>query len=522
MTVTASPILSGTPVARSEAAPGRRHTDGTDAFRTLLDEQSAPAQARTADGSQHGSHASEQGSGKDTVVGRDRSRGEREFAGDRHDRTRGRHTDADAGPAQETPLRDRLPLLASLQHLYSAGQQDQAAATADTGTSTGGDPTRPSAADGLAAANLQTASSLGFAQPVAAQGLSATAAQPIAGPLDMHMKSAGVERAHADAGPDAPTIASRAQRSDKSDPPARQHASSQMATNAAQTAGGMTIQVAASVQARPELSGSLRQRLPSDDTALVAGKPAGEADAADAKSAGLRSVTRGGASLQADRGREPASGEKGADRDAAPARGGERRSDDIARTVTVTASQSFAAPASLPMSQTTASLVAAIGADNGFRQAFANAMLPSTVATSAHLLRIELHPAELGAVTASLRLAGQQLSVEIKPETHEAYRRLTADADEIRKSLDRLGLSVDTVTILQPQIAATAATRTDMASSATAAPGNGQASAQSGGTGGNGDGLGGQQSGRNRNDGGQDSARAAPASRIRSGGDLFI
>jgi chemotaxis protein MotD len=266
----------------------------------------------------------------------------------------------------------------------------------------------------------------------------------------------------------------------------------------------------------------LRQHLPSDEAVPgTAGDAEEDATASEkGKSADRDLVTRGIVSARPGLSHDP-DREKHADRDAATAAGDGRRAGDLARTVTVTASQSFAPPASLPMSRTAAALVAAIGADSGFRQAMANAMLPGTVAAPAHLLKIELHPAELGSVAASLRLSGEQLSVELKPESHEAYRRLSADADEIRKSLDRLGLSVDTVTVLQPQIAASAATRADMTASSTAAPGQNQPSFQSGGSGKNGDGPGGQQPGGNRNDGRQDSPYGAPTSRIRSG-DLFI
>ncbi|MGT2464330.1 flagellar hook-length control protein FliK [Mesorhizobium atlanticum] len=77
------------------------------------------------------------------------------------------------------------------------------------------------------------------------------------------------------------------------------------------------------------------------------------------------------------------------------------------------------------------------------------------------MLKIELHPSELGSITASLRLSGEQLSIEMKPETHEAYRRLTTDSDAIVKSMRSLGFDVDKVTILQPSIATHAASRVD-------------------------------------------------------------
>ena len=43
---------------------------------------------------------------------------------------------------------------------------------------------------------------------------------------------------------------------------------------------------------------------------------------------------------------------------------------------------------------------------------------------SAQSLKIQLHPAELGMVTATLRFAGEQLSIELQVENHEAYQRL--------------------------------------------------------------------------------------------------
>jgi len=527
MTVTTATNLSGTQAARSDAAPGRRHAGGTDAFHSLLDARSsATKDEAAAPVARHRAHGSETGPKTDGAVGHDRSRGDGEVADGRRDKTHGREHDADARPAQEAPLRDRLPLLVSLQHLSGAAQQDQQAETQVGDAEADSGPAEP-AATGM----LKQAERGGTASAQAADSHGAQRYRARDHGIQSHdvrdhgaqARAAAVKEAVRDTRPPAPV--------DRSEPTKQQGNSSLRApVETAAARGGVIAQVTTQASARPDQpSATRRQHLQSDGTVSVATDPAGdgEADAAapeDGGTAGLRPAARDVVSLRAGRGREPAPDQKGADREAMPSQGAGRRSDDPPRTatVTVTASQSFAAPASLPMSQTTAGLVAAIGADTGFRQAVANAMLPAGVAAPAHLLKIELHPAELGSVTASLRLTGQQLSVEIKPETHEAYRRLTADADEIRKSLDRLGLSVDAVTVLQPQIAATAATRTDMTSSATAASGQNQASFQSGGSAGNGDGLNGQQSGRNRDDGRQDSSHGATAPRIRSGGGLFI
>jgi chemotaxis protein MotD len=64
-------------------------------------------------------------------------------------------------------------------------------------------------------------------------------------------------------------------------------------------------------------------------------------------------------------------------------------------------------------------------------------------------LTIQLHPAELGSVTATMRLAGEQLSIELQVEKGEAYDKLAADRDAIVKAVRALGLEVDRITIQQ-------------------------------------------------------------------------
>lgn len=191
----------------------------------------------------------------------------------------------------------------------------------------------------------------------------------------------------------------------------------------------------------------------------------------------------------------------------------------------VVSQQSFPAPAQNPVGQTASALVEALATDNGVQQAFASAspgsQTTNSVAVPTHVLKIELHPAELGAVTASLRLSGEQLSIEMKPETHEAYRRLTTDSDAIVKSMRSLGFDVDKVTILQPSIAAHAASRTDANSAMPMSTGRDQPSFQPGNSGGNGAG-GGRQPGRNDSNGAQEFARPASPLRERAGDDMYI
>ena len=61
-------------------------------------------------------------------------------------------------------------------------------------------------------------------------------------------------------------------------------------------------------------------------------------------------------------------------------------------------------------------------------------------------------------VTASLRFAGEQLSIELQVENSEAHQRLSADSETIVKSLRGLGYEIDRVTILQSSVASSAST----------------------------------------------------------------
>ena len=196
-----------------------------------------------------------------------------------------------------------------------------------------------------------------------------------------------------------------------------------------------------------------------------------------------------------------------------------------APSVTVTGAQSFPAPATYPVAQTMTALASDIATDTGARQVLsASAGLTQSspsVAVGSHMLKIELHPAELGMVTASLRLAGGQLSIELKPENQEAHRRLSSDTDTLVKSLQGLGFNVDKVTVLQPTVAANAAPRMD--APATANPGGRDSSSfQPGGSGANGGASGGQQSGRNSGNDGHQGRHGGAHPLERSGGGLFI
>jgi chemotaxis protein MotD len=123
-------------------------------------------------------------------------------------------------------------------------------------------------------------------------------------------------------------------------------------------------------------------------------------------------------------------------------------------------------------------------------------------------------------VTASLRLTGEHLTVELRVENQDAFQRLNADSEIIVKSLRALGLDIDKVTVQQPQAASQAQAR-----------GDGQASASSfgarennpfGQAGSGGAGTGGHQSGGSDRDAAPQSGTAASNASDPAGGDIYI
>ncbi|MDF1601666.1 flagellar hook-length control protein FliK [Mesorhizobium sp. YIM 152430] len=82
------------------------------------------------------------------------------------------------------------------------------------------------------------------------------------------------------------------------------------------------------------------------------------------------------------------------------------------------------------------------------RPAAAIAGQPRT-AEPMRVLKIQLHPLELGVVTARLSLQGGEMRVELQTETREAASRLAVDSNEIAKALRGLGIEIDRVTVTQ-------------------------------------------------------------------------
>ncbi|MGJ8572190.1 MAG: flagellar hook-length control protein FliK [Hoeflea sp.] len=79
-------------------------------------------------------------------------------------------------------------------------------------------------------------------------------------------------------------------------------------------------------------------------------------------------------------------------------------------------------------------------------QPLAQTALPQTGQTL-HTLKLQLNPISLGSVTAVLKLSGEDLSVEIKVQTAEAYRQLKEDNQSILKALRAQGFGVEQITV---------------------------------------------------------------------------
>lgn len=201
---------------------------------------------------------------------------------------------------------------------------------------------------------------------------------------------------------------------------------------------------------------------------------------------------------------------------AAVARRGEPES--AAGQISVLSQQAAPAPAAPALNANAAAIVSTLGADQDLRAAAAGSAVHSASAFKSaqpmRTLKIQLHPAELGVVTAKLKSTGDQLTVELQVDNHEAYHRLSADSDAIASSLRSLGYAIDRISIQQPQAANAGAASSDAGSLSRDA-----SSFQSGNSSNSGERSGGQASGRGDRGGTERSDQAYQGS---SGGGLYI
>lgn len=159
---------------------------------------------------------------------------------------------------------------------------------------------------------------------------------------------------------------------------------------------------------------------------------------------------------------------------------------DGGQTVAVLDARRYIAPAST----NAAGLTAAMMGDGEWASAMlpgselANAASQSSSGKVVNTLKLQMSPIELGNVTATLRLSGEELSVQITVETHAAYKQLSSDQDDMLKALRAHGFAVDQIQI---SVNVAAADRADSGQNGAQGQSTGQ-QAQGGAQGGNGSG----------------------------------
>lgn len=130
--------------------------------------------------------------------------------------------------------------------------------------------------------------------------------------------------------------------------------------------------------------------------------------------------------------------------------GSEQTEQKAVETVTVVDSRRYIAPVSTTNG---ASITAAMLGDSEWVGAMspgselANAATQSSQGKVVHTLKIQMTPIDLGSVTATLRLSGEELSVQLTVDNPAALRQLSNDQSDILKALRAQGLVVDQVQV---------------------------------------------------------------------------
>lgn len=123
-----------------------------------------------------------------------------------------------------------------------------------------------------------------------------------------------------------------------------------------------------------------------------------------------------------------------------------------AANLTVVEARQF--PGIAPLPNSASAIVNAVSGNESWRAMLGGGeTIPATPANRSgaplNTLTIQLRPAELGSVNAVLRLSGDQLAVELKVETIEAYRQLSESQNAIVKALKGQGYLIEQITIQQ-------------------------------------------------------------------------
>jgi chemotaxis protein MotD len=100
----------------------------------------------------------------------------------------------------------------------------------------------------------------------------------------------------------------------------------------------------------------------------------------------------------------------------------------------------------------TQTLTSAIKSDSTWTEALAHVnraelSLEGDTVKEVNTLKLQMNPGDLGNMVASLKLKGDELTVEVRVDTIEAYRHLSNDQDGIVKALQDQGFSIDKVSV---------------------------------------------------------------------------
>ncbi|VVT25480.1 flagellar hook-length control protein FliK [Hoeflea sp. EC-HK425] len=220
-----------------------------------------------------------------------------------------------------------------------------------------------------------------------------------------------------------------------------QRASAPAAAAQAATGGVAAVAAQAAVQAGPKApaadTGAERQK---DQTSVREVMRAlgmeGSAQPTDAE-AGKRDLRSGNGGRQrdvADRRLDDAMGAKGGkvevveSRKFMPAQNMSANGQLLTRTLAEAGSTAIAAQKAAPAQQLTQTGLSQPG-------------------QTLHTLKLQLNPVSLGSVTAVLKLTGDDLSVEIKVQTAEAYRQIKEDNQSMLKALRAQGFGVEQISV---------------------------------------------------------------------------
>ena len=190
------------------------------------------------------------------------------------------------------------------------------------------------------------------------------------------------------------------------------------------------------------------------DTAKTEGQAAGDANA-------VKNATKAGTDAGADQvfrfARADGKGQAvsmsvASDGDKAVAKSEASAATAKAETVTVVEARRYLG---LAPSSNAAAVTSQIASNPEWARALqpgsTGAQTPLTQASTGKVLntlKIQMHPIDLGMVTATLRLKDDELQVEIKVETGDAFRQLSDDQTAMVKALRAQGFAVDQVTIV--------------------------------------------------------------------------